>query len=181
MSVSSATQLHSFGAPPQTDCYNVEPSVDGDTWTVTTSDGVVFGMVTVDGCSVSHSCCSAPGDKTDTSVDESCLCSSEGSLSSSSPSSIHRCRSFSKLSCSADMLWSGNRTPSPRLKIGESKVITMTSIRKKQQYSNTYKGPFKRMQHFGATSSNTVGHNMLSSFEYHVWNTLGDVGSCWTM
>ena len=36
------------------------------------------------------------------------------------------------------------------------------------------KDPFKRMQHFGTTSSNIVGHSMLSSFEHNV-------GTCWAM
>ena len=41
-----------------------------------------------------------------------------------------------------------------------------------------YKGPFKRMQHVGTTSSNIVGHNM-SPFKHNVgqcWFVLEDVG-----
>ena len=44
------------------------------------------------------------------------------------------------------------------------------------------KRPFKPMQHVGTTSSNIVGHNMLSPFKHHVgtcWAVLDRVGRCW--
>ena len=47
---------------------------------------------------------------------------------------------------------------------------------------STCKGPFKPMQHVDTSSSNIVGHNMLSPFKHHVgtyWAMLDRVGRCW--
>ena len=67
-----------------------------------------------------------------------------------------------------------------------SKMVKNALHLKKRAYRHAYmsksKGPFKRMQHVGTTSSNIVGHNMLSSFKHHVgtcWAVLDRVGRCW--
>ena len=60
------------------------------------------------------------------------------------------------------------------------KKVTIITVSNSESFC--FQGPFKRMQHFETTSSNIVGHNMLSSFEHHVgtcWAMLDRVGRCW--